>query len=157
MSKLAESDSWYWEKRWASFRQGTASIRLEWETGEARATIYDIGVPLTSSAILGALPIFVPVVHAAWSGDMLMSTRPYEIDATKFENEVRLVRPGDLTWDPKFGELAFTYGTAECRLPTGPNTLVVYGSIAGDGLEGFAEFARRRRFDGVGELRMSRI
>lgn len=80
----------------------------------------------------------------------------YDIDAKVPENEVRLVRPGDLTWDPKFGELAFTYGTAECRLPTGPNALVVYGSIESVGLESFANFARRRRFEGVGELRITR-
>jgi hypothetical protein len=150
------ADSWYWEQRWASFRRGSSLIRLEWDGGEVQATVYDVGVPVTAAAILAALPLVVPVVHAAWSGDMLMSTRPYDIDAKKFENEVRLVRPGDLTWDPKYGELAFTYGTAECRVPTGPNTLVVYGSIENQGIAAFAEFARRRRFQGVGELRIGR-
>ena len=94
------ANSWYWEQRWASFRRGSALIRLEWDGGEAQATVYDVGVPETAAAIFAALPLVVPVVHAAWSGDMLMSTRPYDINAKKFENEVRLVRPGDLTWDP---------------------------------------------------------
>ena len=156
MSEPADANQWYWEKRWASFRRGTASIRLAWDGGEARAVVFDVGVPITAKAILAALPLAVPVVHAAWSGDMLMSTRAYDdIQARTLENEVRLVRPGDLTWDPKFGELAFTYGTAECRLPTGPNTLVVYGSIT-SGLDAFADFSRRRRFQGIGELRIAR-
>jgi hypothetical protein len=70
----------------------------------------------------------------------------------EMENQVRLVRPGDLGWDPKFGELTVTYGTAECRLPSGTNTIVVYGQII-EGLDEFASWARARRFEGLGELR----
>ncbi|MBO0663191.1 DUF3830 family protein [Jiella sp. MQZ9-1] len=157
MTDSDKPDSWYWEQRWTSFRRGTKKLKLEWNGGEATALIYDAGVPNTSAAILAALPLIVPVVHVAWSGDMLMSTRDYDLPSRDLENEVRLVRPGDLTWDPKFGELAFTYGTAECRLPSGPNTLVVYGSIETAFVDAFAEFGRRRRFEGVGEIKISAL
>jgi len=83
---------------------------------------------------------------------MVMSTRSYDVGIREMENQVRLVRRGDLGWDPKFGELTVTYGTAECRLPSGPNTIVVYGQII-EGLDEFASWARGRRFEGLGELR----
>jgi hypothetical protein len=84
---------------------------------------------------------------------MVMSARSYDLGAPR-ENAVRLPRPGDLTWDPDAGELAFAYGTAECRLPSGENTVVVFGSIV-EGLEEFVEFCWRRRFEGVGTLALS--
>lgn len=148
----AASDSWYWEKTWSDFRRGTARMRLAWDGGHAEAVLYNDGVPETARHLADRLPLAVPMVHVAWSGDMLMSTRSYDIGTTVEENRVRLVRPGDLAWDPKFGELTVTYGTAEARLPSGPNTLVVYGAIV-DGLDGFAAWARARRFEGQGELR----
>jgi hypothetical protein len=46
-----------------------------------------------------------------------------------------------------------SHGTAECRLPSGESNVVVYGAIV-DGLDVFAEFCRRRRFEGVAELRI---
>jgi hypothetical protein len=126
---------------------------LEWEGGRAAATLYEEGVPKTVAALLERLPLVVPVVHVAWSGDMLMSSRAFDLGITEEENAVRLVRPGDLSWDPKFGELAFTYGTAECRLPSGPNTVVVYASIY-QGLQEFSSFGRARRFEGLGEIHL---
>jgi hypothetical protein len=87
---------------------------------------------------------------------MVMSTVAYDLPANEPENHVRLVRPGDLAWDPKFGELSVTYGTAEARLPSGPNTLVVYGQIV-EGLDAFAAFGRARRFEGLGRITMSRL
>jgi hypothetical protein len=144
------ADTWWWRERWEGFRRGSRPISLSWEGGEARAVLFDEGVPHTATAVGGALPLEVPVVHVAWSGEMVMSAYTYDLGAPA-ENTVRLPRPGDLTWDPGAGELAFTYGTAECRLPSGENTVVVYGSIV-HGLEDFAEFCRRRRFEGVGTL-----
>jgi hypothetical protein len=149
-----QSQDWYWQKRWTSFRSGTTRIALEFENKTATALLYEEGVPKTVGALLARLPLSVPVVHVAWSGDMVMSTQSYDIGSPEMENQVRLVRPGDLSWDPKFGEFAFTYGTAECKLPSGPNTVVVFGAIV-EGLEAFAEYAHRRRFEGVGEVKMS--
>jgi hypothetical protein len=149
----AESPSWWWQERWESIRRGeTTPIALSWEGGAARGVLFDEGAPRTAAAVLAALPLTVPVVHVAWSGEMVMSTHQYELGVER-ENAVRLPRPGDLTWDPAAGELAFAYGTAECRLPSGENNVVVYGAIH-DGLEEFAQFCRRRRFEGVGELRI---
>ena len=85
-----------------------------------------------------------------------MSTKPFNIPATKEENRTRLPRPGDLTWDPKFGEICFVYGTAEARLPSGPNTLVVYAQV-NEGLEELARFCAARRFEGVGVIHMTAI
>jgi hypothetical protein len=98
----------------------------------------------------------VPVVHVAWSGDMVMSARPFHVGPREPENAVRLPRPGDLTWDPKFGEICFAYGTAEARLPSGENQLVVFGQVE-DGFEPFAVFCRARRFDGIGEIRIETL
>jgi hypothetical protein len=145
--------SWWWQERWESIRRGeTTPIALSWEGGAATGVLFDQGAPLTAAAVFAALPLQVPVVHVAWSGEMVMSAQTYELGVAR-ENAVRLPRPGDLTWDPAAGELAFAYGTAECRLPSGENNVVVYGAIV-EGLDAFAEFCRRRRFEGVGQLRL---
>lgn len=146
-----ESEAWYWEQRWGSFRTGSQAIRIRWDGGSAVGTLYDEGVPQTVRAVAARLPLTIPVVHVAWSGDMVMSSEQYDLGIAAAENDVRLVRPGDLSWDAKFGELAFTYGTAECRLPSGPNTVTVYGQVS-DGLANLARYCRARRFDGVGTI-----
>ena len=154
---MSEPDArtWYWEKTWTDFRSGTTRVRLVYEGGTATATLYDQGAPSTVAAVLAHLPFEIPVVHVAWSGDMVMSTRAYTFDAPQMENAVHLPRPGDLGWDPKFGELTVTYGTAQCRLPSGDNTLVVFGQV-GEGLEGLADWCRTRRFEGAGVILLDR-
>ncbi|HWY17577.1 MAG TPA: DUF3830 family protein [Solirubrobacteraceae bacterium] len=151
-SSSPPSSSWWWQERWESIRRGETPIALSWEGGQATGVLFDVGAPRTAAAVFAALPLQVPVVHVAWSGEMVMSARTYELGVER-ENAVRLPRPGDLTWDPAAGELAFAYGTAECRLPSGENNVVVYGAIV-EGLDAFAEFCRRRRFEGVGQLRI---
>lgn len=151
----ATAEAWYWEQRWSSFRRGSEVIRIRWDGGSALGTLYNDGVPQTVAAVAARLPLTVPVVHVAWSGDMVMSADQYDLGVTVPENDVRLVRPGDLSWDPKFGELAFTYGTAECRLPSGPNTVTVYGHVH-DRLEELARYCRARRFEGAGSLILER-
>ena len=151
MNNEDKLDSWFYEKAWGGFRHGAAKAKLQWHEGEAVVQIYDGGVEITANAILRVLPIETPVVHVAWSGEMLMGTRTFDIGVKEYEHHVRLVRPGDLAFDPKFGEITVTYGTAEAKLPSGDNTLVVFGQII-DGLDRFAAWARARRFEGVGEL-----
>tara|TARA_R110002020_G_scaffold184947_2_gene382335 strand:- start:50719 stop:51183 length:465 start_codon:yes stop_codon:yes gene_type:complete len=148
------SETWYWEKTWSDFRRGDATATLVWPGGEAQVALFDEGVPKTVAAVLAALPLQIPVVHVAWSGDMLMSASPFDIGLKDQEHHVRLVRPGDLAFDPKFGEFTMTYGTAEARLPSGPNTLVVFGHIT-EGLEEFAIWCRARRFEGIGKVALS--
>lgn len=148
------SDSWYWEERWNSARRGSFPIVLEWDGGRSEGVLYDEGAPRTASGVRDLLPVTVPVVHAVWSGDMVMSTKSYDLGFAEKENETRLPRVGDLSWDPGHGELAFTYGTAECRMPSGFNTVVVYGSLQ-TGLDELAAFCRARRFEGIGQLRLS--
>ncbi len=116
--------------------------------------IYSEGVPLTSEAFLAKLPLELPMVHVAWSGDMLMGAKSVAIGVKAVENLTRLVRPGDLAFDPNYDEITVTYGTAEARLPSGPNTLVVFGSIV-EGLDDFAKWARARRFEGIGLVRFA--
>jgi hypothetical protein len=145
--------SWWWRERWEGFRRGSKPMSISWEGGQAQAVLFDEGAPRTVAAVGRALPLEVPVVHVAWSGEMVMSATAHDLGAPR-ENTVRLPQPGDLTWDPDAGELAFAYGTAECRLPSGENTVVVYGSIV-QGLDAFAEFCWRRRFEGVGVLTLS--
>jgi hypothetical protein len=84
---------------------------------------------------------------------MLMSARAFDDGPREMENAIRLPRPGDITWDPKFGEICFTYGTAEARLPSGENQLVVFGQVE-SGLVELAAYCRARRFEGLGEIRM---
>ena len=149
------SDASYWERRWTGFRNGNERIIIEWDGGRAEARIFDEGAPITSKAFFEALPLEIPLMHVAWSGDMLMGTRPLDIGVREAENDVRLPWPGDIGWDPKIGEITFTYNLAECKGPTGPNTIVIFGSID-TGLEEFARFARARRYEGVGAVRVSR-
>ncbi len=151
-----DADDWYWEKTWNNYRLGETEIRLRWAEGDALATIFDHGVPVTARAFLDRLPMEVPVVHVAWSGEMVMSTGTHPLGITEQENRVRLVRVGDLAFDPKFDEITVTYGTAEARLPDGPNTLTVFGQIT-VGIDDFAEFGRRCRFRGVSNITFERL
>jgi hypothetical protein len=148
-----DAEQWFYEKKWNNFRRGTRKANFRWQSGHATLLLYDEGAPKTVSAILKALPITMPMIHVAWSGEMLVAAQSYGLQQPDFENEVRLVRPGDLAWDPKFGELTVTYGTAECKLPSGPNNLVVFGSVI-EGLDELAAWARERRFRGVADLVM---
>ncbi len=151
-----QPDTWYWQQTWASFRRGEARLALTWDGGAAEIAIYDTGVPLTAAAFLARLPLDLAVVHVAWSGDMVMGARPVPLGVTAEENLTRLVRPGDVAYDPKYNEITVTYGTAEARLPSGPNTLTVFGGLT-TGLEEFARWGRARRFEGVGTLRFALI
>jgi hypothetical protein len=156
-STITEGPSdWFYEKKWNNFRVGNRLAVLKWQTGTASVLLYDRGAPKTVQSILRLFPITMPMIHVAWSGEMLMAARSYDIDQTTYENEVRLVRPGDLGWDPKFGELTVTYGSAECKLPSGPNNLVVFGSVV-DGLEELGDWARERRFQGLADLILENV
>jgi len=150
---VTEAGTWYWERTWSDFRRGDIDVPLSWEGGTATVRLFNLGTPITATAILAKLPIEIPVVHVAWSGDMVMSVRQYDIGVRDLENHVRLVRPGDVAFDARYGEITATYGTAEARLPSGPNTLTVFGQI-GNGLQSFAAWARARRFEGLGQLRL---
>lgn len=151
-----DGETWYFRRRWDGFRTGQKKVRLTFRTGSAIARLYDQGVPETCRQILAHLPLTVPVVHVAWSGDMVMSAQSFPIGPREPENAVRLPRPGDLTWDPKFGEICFAYGTAEARLPSGENQLVVFGQVE-DGFEAFGVYCRARRFEGLGEIRIEAL
>jgi hypothetical protein len=148
---MSTAESWWFTRHFSDFRRGERKVRLRWEGGSAAGALYDAGAPLTAQAVWELLPLRIPVVHVAWSGEMCMGVESYDLGITRPENEVRLVRPGDLTWDPKFGELCFVYGDAECRLPTGPNSVVVFGALH-DGLPELAKFGRARRFEGVADI-----
>lgn len=150
-----QADNWYWQKTWSSFRTGNAPVLMTWEDGSAEVLVYNEGVAVTAAAFLERLPLEVPVVHVAWSGDMVMGARPVPLGVKEEENLTRLVRPGDVAYDPKYNEITVTYGTAEARLPSGPNTLTVFGAV-GQGLDEFARWARARRFEGMGVIRFSR-
>lgn len=151
-----DGETWYFHRRWDGFRNGRIRIRLVFGSHVATALLYDKGVPQTCRWILDHLPLTMPVVHVAWSGDMVMSAKAFADGPREPENAVRLPRPGDLTWDPKFGEICFAYGTAEARLPSGENQLVVLGQVE-DGLPALAAFCRARRFEGIGEIRMEEL
>jgi hypothetical protein len=86
---------------------------------------------------------------------MLMGARPVDIGISSEENLTRLPRPGDVAFDPKYNEITVTYGTAEAKLPSGPNTLTVFATVV-SGLEDFARWARARRFEGVGTVTFER-
>ncbi|TFY97179.1 DUF3830 family protein [Ramlibacter humi] len=150
-AQALEAEQWFYEKKWNNFRRGTRTGKLRWDGGCATVRFYDQGAPKTVEAVLRALPITMPMIHVAWSGEMLVAAQSYGLKQPEFENEVRLVRPGDLGWDPKFGELTVTYGTAECKLPSGPNNLVIFASVV-EGLDALAVWSRERRFRGVADL-----
>ncbi len=147
---MSNAEDWWFQRRFSDFRRGGLRVGLRWEGGSAEGVLYDAGAPRTAAAVLRVLPLRIPVVHVAWSGEMCMGAESYDLGVGEAENEVRLVRPGDLTWDPKVGEICFVYGDAECRLPSGPNTVVVFGAIL-EGLPALAEFGRARRFHGIAD------
>lgn len=144
----AGPDSWWFQKKWSDFRRGSLMAEIQCGPTTASVLLYDVGVPVTVAAFARTLPIEMSFVHVAWSGEMLMAADVASFGPAEPENEVRLVRPGDVTWDSKFGELGLVYGDAECRLPSGPNTVTVFGSVV-SGLEELARFGRARRFEGA--------
>lgn len=153
--EAGRAHSWYWEEHWSRARRGSTEVVLEWDGGESSGLLFEAGAPRTVAGVLDLLPLAIPVVHAIWSGDMVMSAERYPLGFAEKENETRLPRVGDISWDPRYGEIAFTYGTAECRMPSGANTVVVFGSLT-SALEEFGTYCRERRFEGVGELRLRR-
>src|ERR1700752_1991390 len=146
-----KASTWWWSEQWETSRRGSFPIALKFNGGEARGVLFDIGTPRTSAAFRERLPLDMSVIHVAWSGDMVMGVGRLDLGITDEENLTRLPRPGDIAFDPKFQELTVTYGTAECRLPSGANTVVVIGQVT-EGLAAFADFCRRRRFEGVGDI-----
>jgi hypothetical protein len=154
MSEPGTPSSWYWDEHWNRSRRGSTPVVLEWEGGRSEGVLFDEGAPKTVAGVLDLLPVTIPMIHAAWSGDIVMSTQRFPLGFTEKENETRLPRVGDMSWDPMYGELAFTYGTAECRMPSGFNTIVVYGSLQ-TGLDDFAAWCRARRFEGQAEVRLA--
>ena len=146
------TESWWWTDHWERSRQGAVPIVVAFDDGEARGLLFDRGTPKTVLAFRQQLPLTLPIVHVAWSGDMVMGATQIDLGISEQEDATRLPRPGDLGYDPKFGELTLTYGTAECRLPSGPNTVAVIGQFTED-LAALADYCRRRRFEGIGELR----
>jgi hypothetical protein len=142
---------WWWAEEWEATRRGSVPLEIEFDGGAARGVLFDVGTPVAVAALRERLPLRMPVIHVAWSGDMVMGTERLPLDVPGQEDYTRLPRPGDLGYDPKFGELTLTYGTAECRLPSGSNTIAVVGQVTED-LGALADFCRRRRFEGVGEI-----
>lgn len=143
--------SWYWESNWEDFRRGGRQVVLRWGDEQVDGRLYDEGTPRTAAAVRARLPLTVPVVHVAWSGEMVMSAEPVAIESQGEENSVRLVRPGDLAFDATYGEISVTYGTAECRLPSGPNTLVVFGQVDPDHAL-LRRLGRACRFEGMQQI-----
>jgi hypothetical protein len=156
MATSNNGENWYFRKKWDDFRRGDLKVELRFDGQRAVARLYDLGVPETVRMLTAQMPFAVPVVHVAWSGDMVMSAQPFDFGPTEAENAVRLPRVGDLTWDHKVGEICFTYGTAEARLPSGENQLVVFGQVE-EGIEAFAEYCRARRFEGLGKIELVRL
>ena len=151
-----QTESFYWDEHWNKTRLGSTEVRLEWEGGQSVGRLFDEGVPESVAGLIQLLPLEIPVIHVAWSGEMIMSTRAYDLGIKHKENETRLPRTGDISWDPFFGEIAFTYGTAECKMQTGYNTIAILGQLK-TGLDEFEAFCRARRFEGTGQVRLSLV
>ncbi len=149
-----QSEKFYWDEHWNKTRLGGTRVRLSWEGGSSDGVLFDEGVPESVAGLIKLLPLEVPVIHVAWSGEMIMSTRAYDLGPDRKENETRLPRTGDISWDPFFGEIAFTYGTAECKMQSGYNTIVIIGQLK-SALDEFADFCRARRFEGLGTVTLS--
>jgi Protein of unknown function (DUF3830) len=89
-----DAETWYFRRRWDGFRSGERQVRLTFAAEQAVARLYDKGVPQTCRQILSHLPLTVPVVHVAWSGDMVMSARPFDIGPREPENGGSPAAPG---------------------------------------------------------------
>ena len=151
-----QTEKFYWDEHWNKTRLGSTRVRLSWDGGHSDGVLFDEGVAESVAGLIKQLPLEVPVIHVAWSGEMIMSTRSYELGPDHKENETRLPRTGDISWDPFFGEIAFTYGTAECKMHSGYNTIVIIGQLQ-NALDEFATFCRARRFEGLGTVTLSLI
>ena len=136
---------------------GKSEFGLRFAAEQAIARLYDKGVPETYRQILSHLPLTVPVVHVAWSGDMLdervaFPNRTARSLRTRFACRAQAISHGTRS----SARFALPYGTAEARLPSGENQLVVFGQVE-DGLEQLAVFCRARRFEGIGEIHIEAL
>jgi hypothetical protein len=91
--------TWWWAEQWESTRRGDLPITIAFDGGDARAVLFDLGTPATVAAFRKCLPLVMPVIHVAWSGDMVMGTQRLELGVSEQEDHTRLPRPGDLAYD----------------------------------------------------------
>jgi hypothetical protein len=94
MATSNNGENWYFRKKWDDFRRGDLKVELRFDGQRAVARLYDLGVPETVRMLTAQMPFAVPVVHVAWSGDMVMSAQPFDFGPTEAENAVRLPRVG---------------------------------------------------------------
>lgn len=110
--------------------------------------------PETCRALLAALPIESRVIHAMWSGHLIIAT-PIDLRLSKVENEVSIPVPGDLLYHQRHKEIAIAYGEAQFREPVGPVYVTRFGRLRGD-LRALAQLASKVQFEGAKTFRLSK-
>jgi hypothetical protein len=110
--------------------------------------------PETCRALLAALPIESRVIHAMWSGHLIIAT-PIDLCLSRVENEVSIPAPGDLLYHQRHKEIAIAYGEAQFREPVGPVYVARFGHLQGD-LRALAELGSRVQLEGAKTFRLSK-
>lgn len=123
------------------------TIKLKLDNLEFAVSLLTEAAPLTCRALLAALPIELPVIHAMWSGHQLIAT-PIDLRLGTVENPIAIPAPGDVLYHQHHQEIAIVYGEAQFREPIGPVYVTRVGRIEGD-LEALAALGARVQTEGA--------
>lgn len=120
---------------------------------ELGADLFIDAAPKTCRALLAALPMQSQVIHAMWSGHMILATG-IDLGISDLENEVSILVPGDLVYHPRHKEIAIAYGEAQFREPTGPVYVSRVGQLEGN-LSALFELGSRVQLEGAKKFVLS--
>ena len=127
-------------------------IKVVLDDLELEAVLLVDAAPTTCRALLAALPIESRVIHAMWSGHLIIAT-PIDLNLTRVENEVTIPVPGDLLYHQRHREIAIAYGEAQFREPIGPVYVARLGRLEGD-LDALAKLGERVQLEGAKAFRL---
>jgi hypothetical protein len=135
---------------------GRLGVRINVVVGDLQfeAALLVDAAPTTCQALLAALPIESRVIHAMWSGHLIIAT-PIDLGLTRVENEVTIPVPGDLLYHQRHQEIAIAYGEAQFQEPIGPVYVARFAHLEGD-LEALARLGSRVQLEGAKPFRVLR-
>jgi hypothetical protein len=129
-------------------------IRLTLDTLEFDVALFVDEAPDHYRALLAALPMESQVVHAMWSGHMILATG-VDLGTDNTENRVSILIPGDLVYHRRHKEIAIAYGEAQFREPIGPVYVSRIGRLEGD-LTALSDLGSRVQLEGAKRFMLSR-
>jgi hypothetical protein len=130
--------------------------RLAIKVGKSVSTaeLFSDAAPLTTKALLDALPMVDRTIQVRWSGDAWRTEGNYELrpDGSPVENVAGRLSAGDIIYFPGWRahniKVGIAYGPAQWLDPFMVPVEVCHLGRIVEGLDGFVEVCQRIIFDG---------